>query len=76
LVFQISKQPLGWLGIGFRGSERWHQSADGFRQEMQHPLRNSLAEREIIAREENVAQDNGESGEDYKAKETEDVLPD
>ncbi len=43
---------------------------------MEHPLRHSMAESEIIACENEVAKDDGEGSEDEQTQETEDVLPD
>ena len=43
---------------------------------MHDPVNDTLAEGEVIPGEEDVAEDDGDSGEDSDAKETEDVFPD
>ena len=65
-----------FLSSSFRWRGRCHQSADRLGQKVEHPLRHSMAESEIIAHENKVAKDNGESSEDEQPQETEDVLPD
>ncbi len=65
-----------FLGVGFRRSEIRHQRTDGLGQDVQYPLRDSLAEGEIISREEDVAQDDSQGGENDQAQKAEDVLPD
>ena len=65
-----------FLGVGFRRSERRHQRTDGLGQDVQYPLRDSLTEGEIISREEDVAQENGDGSKNDEAQQAEDVLPD
>ncbi len=43
---------------------------------MEHPLCHSMAESEIIACENEIANGDGESDEDEQTQETKDVLPD
>ena len=72
----MSKQPLGEVSCGgFRGRERRHQGADGLRQNVHDPVDDTLAKCEVIPGEEDVAEDDGDSGEDSYAKETEHVFP-
>ena len=42
---------------------------------MHDPVNDALTESEVIPGEEDVAEDDGDSGEDSYAKETEDVFP-
>jgi len=72
----MSKQPLeGFLGVGFRGWKRRHQGADRLGQNVHDPIDDTLAKSEVVPGEQNVAKDDGDSGEDSYAKETKDVLP-
>ena len=75
MVSQISKQPLGCLGVGFWGSERRHQRTDGLGEDVKDPLRDPLAKCEVVAREEDVAEDNSQSSEDNQPQKAKDVLP-
>ena len=63
------------LGVGFRRSERRHQRTDGFGQDVKYPLRDSLSKCEVVAREENVAEDDSQGGEDNQPQKAKDVLP-
>ncbi len=42
---------------------------------MKDPLRDSVFECEVVSREENVAHDDSQSGEDDQSQKAEDVLP-
>ena len=42
---------------------------------MHDPVNDTLAESEVVPGKENVAEDDGDSGEDSDAKETKDVFP-
>jgi hypothetical protein len=57
-----------FLGSSFRWRGRRHQSADRLGQKVEHPLRHSMAESEIIPREYKVAKDDSEGSKDEQAQ--------
>ena len=75
MVSQISRQPLGCLGVGFRWGERRYQRTDGLGQDVKDPLRDSVFESEVVSREEDVAHDDSHGSEDDQSQKAEDVLP-
>ena len=70
LVAQISKLPRGrcFLGSRLRWRGRCHHGSNRLGQKVEHPLHHSLAESEVVSRQNEVAQYDSESSKNDQAQ--------